>query len=168
MFSILWRSRSGGRPPARSRGRAENIARSGAFAPQRAGTNQPWRSLLASPMNQPIRACARNLIQFTPNKRDIAAAFLARDESQLEFGLPVGQVEIQQDQSRLLRRDEYLNRAARAQAGALLTNHIAPGRRTLVPSRCAASASRMDAVAAATTSAGWPRSQLLTAPIWVD
>jgi len=54
---------------------------------------------------------------------------------------------------KLLRRDEYLNRAARAQAGALLTNHIAPGRRTLAPSRCAASASRMDATAAVTTSA---------------
>ena len=58
--------------------------------------------------------------------------------------------------------------AARPQAGALLTSHIAPGRRTLAPSRCAASASRTDAMAAETTSAGWPRSQLLTAPIWVD
>jgi hypothetical protein len=59
--------------------------------------------------------------------------------------------------------------AARAlQAGALLTNHIALGRRTLAPSRCVASASRTDAMAAATTSAGWPRSQLLTAPSWVD
>ena len=52
--------------------------------------------------------------------------------------------------------------------GALLTSHIAPGRRTLAPSRCAASASRRDAMAAETTSAGWLRSQLLTAPIWVD
>jgi len=60
------------------------------------------------------------------------------------------------------------NRVARAQAGALLTSHIAPGRRTLAPSRCGVSAARMDAMAAATTSAGWPRSQLLTAPIWVD
>ena len=88
-------------------------------------------------MNQSLRACARNLIQFTPNNWDIAAAFLARDESQLKFGLPVGQAEIQQGQSRLLRRDEYLNRAARAQAGVLLTNHIAPGKRTLVQKRAA-------------------------------
>jgi hypothetical protein len=51
-----------------------------------------------------------------------------------------------------------------AQAGALLTNHIAPGQ-VLEPSRCAVNTSRMDAMAAATTSAGWPRSQLLTAPI---
>jgi hypothetical protein len=55
--------------------------------------------------------------------------------------------------------------AALAQAAALLTNHIAPGKRTLAPSRCAVNASRMDTMAAATTSAGWPRSQLLTAPI---
>src|SRR5262249_60758990 len=54
------------------------------------------------------------------------------------------------------------------QAGALLTNHIAPGKRTLTPSTCSVSASRVDAMAAATTSAGWPRSQLFTAPIWVD
>jgi len=55
--------------------------------------------------------------------------------------------------------------AALAQTCALLTNHIAPGKRTLKPSRCAVNASRMDAMAAATTSAGWPRSQPLTAPI---
>jgi len=41
---------------------------------------------------------------------------------------------------------------ARTQAGALLTSHIAPERRTLAPFRCAASASRTDAVAAETTS----------------
>src|ERR1700692_757904 len=35
-----------------------------------------------------------------------------------------------------------------------VTNHIAPGRRTLAPSRCAASASRTDAMAAATTTLG--------------
>ncbi len=58
--------------------------------------------------------------------------------------------------------------AALAQAGALLTNHIAPGKRTLAPSRCAVNASRTDAMAAATTSADWPRSQLLMAPILVD
>jgi len=34
---------------------------------------------------------------------------------------------------------------------ALLTNDIAPGKRTLAPSRCAVNASRMDAMAAATT-----------------
>jgi hypothetical protein len=51
--------------------------------------------------------------------------------------------------------------AARAQADALLTSHIAPGRRTLAPSRCAASASRMDAMAAEKTSAGWLRSKQL-------
>lgn len=55
-----------------------------------------------------------------------------------------------------------------AQAGALLTNHIALGRRTLAPSRCATNAWRMDMMASATASAGWPRSALLTAPIWVD
>jgi hypothetical protein len=36
---------------------------------------------------------------------------------------------------------------------------------TLAPSRCSASASRMDTTAEATTSAGWSRSQLLMAPI---
>jgi hypothetical protein len=58
--------------------------------------------------------------------------------------------------------------AALAQAGALLTNHIAPAKRTLAPSRCAVNASRMDAMPAATTSAVWLRSQLLTTPIWLD
>src|SRR5262249_26123191 len=57
---------------------------------------------------------------------------------------------------------------ARTQAGALPTSHIAPGRRTLAPFRCTASASRTDAVAAETTSAGSLRNQLLTAPILVD
>jgi hypothetical protein len=37
---------------------------------------------------------------------------------------------------------------ARAQAGVLLTNQIAPGKRTLAPSRCAASASRPDSMGA--------------------
>jgi hypothetical protein len=36
--------------------------------------------------------------------------------------------------------------AALAQ-GALLTNHIAPGKRTLAPSRCGVNASRIDAIA---------------------
>jgi hypothetical protein len=52
--------------------------------------------------------------------------------------------------------------------GALLTSHIAPGRRTLAPSTCGASAARTDAMAAETTSIGWLRNQLLTAPILVD
>jgi hypothetical protein len=51
------------------------------------------------------------------------------------------------------------------QAAALLTNHAAAGSRTLAPSACAASASRRDATAADIISAGWLRSQLLTAPI---
>ena len=58
--------------------------------------------------------------------------------------------------------------AAPVQAGALLINHIAPGNRTLAPSAWGASAARTAAMAAETTSAGWLRSQLLTAPIWVD
>ena len=37
-----------------------------------------------------------------------------------------------------------------AQAGSLLTNHIAPGRSTLAPFRCAANASRRDVVAVET------------------
>jgi hypothetical protein len=58
--------------------------------------------------------------------------------------------------------------AALVHAGALLTNHIAPGRRTLAPLAYGASASRSEATTAETTSAGWLRSQLFTAPIWVD
>jgi len=58
--------------------------------------------------------------------------------------------------------------AALVQAGALLINHIAPGRRTLAPFAYGASASRREATTAETTSAGWLRSQLFTAPIWVD
>ena len=60
-----------------------------------------------------------------------------------------------------------LDHVGHAQAGVLLTNHIAPGRRTLEPSTCGASTSRMDVFAAVTTPVGWSRSQLLMAPIWV-
>jgi hypothetical protein len=52
-----------------------------------------------------------------------------------------------------------------AQAGALLINHIALGRRTLSPFTCGANASRRDAMAAEITSDGWLRSQLLTADL---
>jgi hypothetical protein len=65
------------------------------------------------------------------------------------------------------RQDSWLG-AVLVQAEALLINHIAPGRRTLVPSTYGSSASRRDAMATETTSAGWLRSQLLTAPICVD
>jgi len=58
--------------------------------------------------------------------------------------------------------------AVLVQADALLISHIAPGRRTLAPSAWGASASRREMTAAETTSAGWLRNQLFTAPIWVD
>jgi len=58
--------------------------------------------------------------------------------------------------------------AALVQTGALLINHIALGRRTLAPFAYGASASRREATTAETTFAGWLRSQLFTAPIWVD
>jgi hypothetical protein len=49
------------------------------------------------------------------------------------------------------------------QAGVLLINHIAPGRRTLVPSAYGSSSARREATAAETTSSGRLRSQLFTA-----
>src|SRR5271167_3144791 len=71
-------SRSAGRPPARSHANAENSARSGAFAPRKAETNQSWRSLLASPMNQPIQTCARNLIGPEPSGLGVLLAGLVQ------------------------------------------------------------------------------------------
>jgi hypothetical protein len=65
------------------------------------------------------------------------------------------------------RQESWLG-AVLVQAEALLINHIAPGKRTLAPSTYGSSASRRDAMATETTSAGWLRSQLLTAPICVD
>ena len=58
--------------------------------------------------------------------------------------------------------------ATLVQAGSLPINHIAAGSRTLAPFAYGASAWRSEATTAETTSAGWLRSQLLTAPIWAD
>ena len=55
--------------PARSRARAGNTAQSDASEPETAKTNQPWRSLPAPPMNQPIRRSARTLIGPDPSAR---------------------------------------------------------------------------------------------------
>ena len=58
-------------------------------------------------------------------------------------------------------------RRAFRQARCLLTTSRQVGA-ALAPSTCGASAARTDAMAAETTSVGWLRNQLLTAPILVD
>src|ERR1700690_1665201 len=52
--------------PERSRATAENPPRSDASEPETTKTNLPWRSILASPRNQPIRRSARTLMRPEP------------------------------------------------------------------------------------------------------
>src|SRR6202453_4789447 len=54
--------------PERSRATAENPPRSDASEPETTKTNLPWRSLLASPRNQPIRRSARTLMGPEPRR----------------------------------------------------------------------------------------------------
>src|ERR1700678_2741661 len=54
--------------PERSRATAENTPRSDASEPETTKTNLPWRSILASPRNQPIRRSARTLMGPEPRR----------------------------------------------------------------------------------------------------
>src|SRR6202167_1777587 len=56
--------------PERSRATAENTPRSDASEPETTKTNLPWRSILASPRNQPIRRSARTLMGPEPSLRE--------------------------------------------------------------------------------------------------
>src|ERR1700678_568105 len=71
--------------PERSRATAENTPRSDASEPETTKTNLPWRSILASPRNQPIRRSERTLMGPEPSwRRDpgpILAGPLARRRS---------------------------------------------------------------------------------------
>src|SRR6202451_3234941 len=57
--------------PERSRATAENTPRSDASEPETTKTNHPWRSILASPRNQPIRRSERTLMGPEPSRRGL-------------------------------------------------------------------------------------------------